>query len=142
MKEKIHPKYDFVEAVCACGNKFLTRSTAKTLKLDICAACHPFFTGKQKLLDTEGRVEKFIHFRQNRHPQTENRSKSQGKIGQQSCFEKSRFRQKSPQGCSSGQESGQNGSQSRKSREIATLFKKTDSRYRGSVFLLSLVCCF
>ncbi len=59
MKEKIHPKYDFVEAVCACGNKFLTRSTAKTLKLDICAACHPFFTGKQKLLDTEGRVEKF-----------------------------------------------------------------------------------
>lgn len=59
MKEKIHPKYDFVEAVCACGNKFMTRSTAKTLKLDICAACHPFFTGKQKLLDTEGRVEKF-----------------------------------------------------------------------------------
>ena len=59
MKEKIHPKYECVEAVCACGNKFLTRSTAKTLKLDICAACHPFFTGKQKLLDTEGRVEKF-----------------------------------------------------------------------------------
>ena len=59
MKEKIHPKYEFVEAVCACGNKFLTRPTAKTLKLDICAACHPFFTGKQKLLDTEGRVEKF-----------------------------------------------------------------------------------
>lgn len=59
MKEKIHPKYDFVEAVCACGNKFMTRSTVKTLKLDICAACHPFFTGKQKLLDTEGMVEKF-----------------------------------------------------------------------------------
>ena len=59
MKEKIHPKYEFVEAVCACGNKFMTRSTAKTLKLDICAACHPFFTGKQKLLDTEGMVEKF-----------------------------------------------------------------------------------
>lgn len=59
MKEKIHPKYDFVEATCACGNKFTTRSTAKTLKLDICAACHPFFTGKQKLLDTEGMVEKF-----------------------------------------------------------------------------------
>ena len=48
MKEKIHPTYEFVEAVCACG-----------LKLDICSACHPFFTGKQKLLDTEGMVEKF-----------------------------------------------------------------------------------
>ena len=59
MKENIHPNYEFVEAVCACGNKFMTRSTAKTLKLDICAACHPIFTGKQKLLDTEGMVEKF-----------------------------------------------------------------------------------
>ena len=59
MKENIHPTYEFVEAVCACGNKFMTRSTAKTLKLDICAVCHPFFTGKQKLLDTEGMVEKF-----------------------------------------------------------------------------------
>lgn len=59
MKENMHPNYEFVEAVCACGNKFMTRSTAKTLKLDICAACHPFFTGKQKLLDTEGMVEKF-----------------------------------------------------------------------------------
>ena len=59
MKENIHPNYEFVEAVCACGNKFMTRSTAKTLKLDICAACHPFFTGKQKLLDTAGMVEKF-----------------------------------------------------------------------------------
>ena len=58
MKEKIHPKYDFVEVTCACGNKFLTRST-NNLKLDICSACHPFFTGKQKLLDTEGRVDKF-----------------------------------------------------------------------------------
>ena len=59
MKEKLHPTYEFVEAVCACGNKFMTRSTAKTLKLDICSACHPFFTGKQKLLDTECMVEKF-----------------------------------------------------------------------------------
>ena len=59
MKEKIHPKYDFVEVTCACGNKFLTRSTTNNLKLDICSACHPFFTGKQKLLDTEGRVDKF-----------------------------------------------------------------------------------
>ena len=59
MKEKIHPTYEFVEVTCACGNKFMTRSTAKTLKLDICSACHPFFTGKQKLLDTEGMVDKF-----------------------------------------------------------------------------------
>ena len=59
MKEKIHPTYEFVEVTCACGNKFMTRSTSKTLKLDICSACHPFFTGKQKLLDTEGMVDKF-----------------------------------------------------------------------------------
>lgn len=59
MKENLHPTYEFVEVVCACGNKFTTRSTAKSLKLDICSACHPFFTGKQKLLDTEGMVEKF-----------------------------------------------------------------------------------
>ena len=59
MKEKIHPTYEFVEVTCACGNKFMTRSTVKTLKLDICSACHPFFTGKQKLLDTEGMVDKF-----------------------------------------------------------------------------------
>ena len=59
MKEKLHPTYEFVEVTCACGNKFMTRSTAKNRKLDICSACHPFFTGKQKLLDTEGMVEKF-----------------------------------------------------------------------------------
>ncbi len=59
MKEKIHPKYQLVDVICACGAKFQTRSTAKTLKLDICSECHPFFTGKQKMLDTEGRVDKF-----------------------------------------------------------------------------------
>ncbi len=59
MKDKIHPKYDVVEVVCACGAKFETRSTMKAVKLDICSSCHPFFTGKQKMLDTEGRVEKF-----------------------------------------------------------------------------------
>ena len=59
MKEKIHPKYEVVDVVCACGATFKTRSTMKTVKLDICSACHPFFTGKQKMLDTEGRVEKF-----------------------------------------------------------------------------------
>ena len=59
MKEKIHPKYEPVEVVCACGAHFTTRSTMKSIKLDICSECHPFFTGKQKMLDTEGRVDKF-----------------------------------------------------------------------------------
>ena len=59
MKEGIHPKYDEVEARCACGNTFKTRSTKPELHLEICSACHPFFTGRQKLIDTEGRVERF-----------------------------------------------------------------------------------
>ncbi|MEO0254472.1 MAG: 50S ribosomal protein L31 [candidate division WOR-3 bacterium] len=59
MKPKIHPEY--VEAVieCACGNRVETRSTKKFIKVEICSNCHPFFTGKEKLVDTEGRVEKF-----------------------------------------------------------------------------------
>ncbi|MCK5816411.1 MAG: 50S ribosomal protein L31 [Candidatus Marinimicrobia bacterium] len=59
MKSGIHPKYDEVTVTCACGNSFKTRSTAGNLKVEICSACHPFFTGKQKLLDTAGRIEKF-----------------------------------------------------------------------------------
>ena len=59
MKEAIHPKYEEVEARCACGNTFKTRSTKPELHLEICSACHPFFTGRQKLVDTEGRVERF-----------------------------------------------------------------------------------
>jgi large subunit ribosomal protein L31 len=59
MKENIHPTYEVVDVVCACGATFKTRSTMKAVKLDICSACHPFFTGKQKMLDTEGRVDKF-----------------------------------------------------------------------------------
>ena len=59
MKEGIHPKYQEVEARCACGNTFTTRSTKPELHLEICSACHPFFTGRQKLIDTEGRVERF-----------------------------------------------------------------------------------
>ena len=59
MKEGIHPKYQEVEVRCACGNTFKTRSTKPELHLEICAACHPFFTGRQKLIDTEGRVERF-----------------------------------------------------------------------------------
>ena len=59
-KEGIHPKYDTIHVKCACGNSFETRSTHKgELVVEICAACHPFFTGKQKLVDTAGRVERF-----------------------------------------------------------------------------------
>ena len=60
MKEGIHPTY-FSEAVvtCVCGNTFKTGSTSKELRVDICSSCHPFFTGKQKLMDTEGRIDRF-----------------------------------------------------------------------------------
>jgi large subunit ribosomal protein L31 len=61
MKAGIHPKYDKVIVTCACGNTFETRSTvAEEIRTEICSACHPFFTGKQKIVDTEGRVEKFL----------------------------------------------------------------------------------
>jgi large subunit ribosomal protein L31 len=59
MKAKIHPDYEEVVVSCACGNTFTTRSTKKDYKVEICSACHPFFTGKQKLIDTAGRVERF-----------------------------------------------------------------------------------
>jgi large subunit ribosomal protein L31 len=59
LKPDIHPKYEEVKVVCACGDSFTTRSTTKDIHVDICSSCHPFFTGKQKLVDTEGRVEKF-----------------------------------------------------------------------------------
>lgn len=59
MKEDIHPKYEDAKVICACGETFATRSTKQTIHLDICSKCHPFFTGKQKLVDAEGRVEKF-----------------------------------------------------------------------------------
>ena len=59
MKEGIHPKYVEATVSCACGYTFKTRSTKPNIKLEICSNCHPFFTGKQKLIDTAGRVEKF-----------------------------------------------------------------------------------
>lgn len=59
MKEGIHPEYFETEARCACGATWKTRSTKEELRLEICSSCHPFFTGKQKLIDTEGRVERF-----------------------------------------------------------------------------------
>ena len=59
MKEGIHPKYQEVTVKCLCGNTFQTQSTSKEIHTEICSACHPFFTGKQKLIDTAGRVERF-----------------------------------------------------------------------------------
>ena len=59
MKDKVHPKYNMTKISCACGNVIETRSTVKDIKVEICSACHPFFTGKQKLVDTAGRIERF-----------------------------------------------------------------------------------
>ena len=59
MKEKIHPKYEKAIVRCVCGETFETGSTEKELRVEICSKCHPFFTGKQKLVDTSGRVDKF-----------------------------------------------------------------------------------
>ncbi len=59
MKKQIHPKYEECAVTCACGNTFTTRATVSSMKLDLCSQCHPFYTGKQKIVDTEGRVERF-----------------------------------------------------------------------------------
>ena len=59
MKEKIHPKYYTTTATCACGATYEIGSTRENIRVDICSACHPLFTGKQKLMDIEGRVQKF-----------------------------------------------------------------------------------
>ncbi|MVB13028.1 50S ribosomal protein L31 [Caprobacter fermentans] len=59
MKEKIHPQYQDTTITCACGNVIHTRSTKENIRVEICSKCHPFFTGKQKLIDTSGRVDMF-----------------------------------------------------------------------------------
>jgi large subunit ribosomal protein L31 len=59
VRQGIHPEYKEAEVACACGEKFKVRSTRENIHVDICSVCHPFFTGKQKIVDTEGRVEKF-----------------------------------------------------------------------------------
>ncbi len=71
MKPKIHPKYGECVVTCACGNTFKTRSTKSKIHVEICSACHPFFTGKQKIVDTAGRVEKF----RRRYGQTQPKAK-------------------------------------------------------------------
>jgi large subunit ribosomal protein L31 len=59
MKEGIHPDYHSARVACACGNTFVTRSTRGDMQIDVCSACHPFYTGTQKLIDTAGRVDRF-----------------------------------------------------------------------------------
>ena len=59
MKANIHPNYNECQVSCACGAQWTTRSTKKEIQVEICSSCHPFFTGKQKLIDTAGRVERF-----------------------------------------------------------------------------------
>jgi large subunit ribosomal protein L31 len=59
MKQDIHPDYQTAKVHCACGNTFETRSTQKDIHVEICAICHPYYTGRQKLIDTAGRVERF-----------------------------------------------------------------------------------
>ena len=59
MKKEIHPDYKVCQVSCACGNAFETKSNTESLRIDVCAACHPFFTGEQKIVDAAGRVEKF-----------------------------------------------------------------------------------
>ncbi len=59
MKQDIHPDYQTATVTCVCGNSFQTRSTVGDIKLEICSECHPFFTGRQKLIDTAGRIDKF-----------------------------------------------------------------------------------
>ena len=59
MKEGIHPEYKEIQISCACGEKFTTKSTRKSMHTEICSKCHPFYTGKQKIIDAEGRISKF-----------------------------------------------------------------------------------
>lgn len=72
VKEKIHPAYEVGTITCACGNTFMTRGTAGDMRVEICSKCHPFFTGKQKLVDSAGRVEKFM--RKYKKPEAEKNS--------------------------------------------------------------------
>jgi large subunit ribosomal protein L31 len=70
LKKGIHPAYVPTKVVCACGNTWETRSTVPEIRLEICSACHPFFTGRQKIVDTEGRVEKFMQkYRKTKQPE-------------------------------------------------------------------------
>lgn len=75
MKEKIHPKYIEATVACACGNTFVTRSTKPGIRVEICSQCHPFFTGRQKIVDTEGRVDRFLRRAAKADPAVESAAK-------------------------------------------------------------------
>jgi large subunit ribosomal protein L31 len=75
MKAGVHPEYVMTQVVCACGNAFTTRSVRKELRVEMCSECHPFFTGKQKLIDTAGRVERFQRRYQGADKKAERRQK-------------------------------------------------------------------
>ena len=78
MKSDIHPEYHEITVSCVCGNTFRTRSTKEKIELEICSQCHPFYTGKQKLVDTAGRVERF----RKRYAQAENSGGKGSKTGE------------------------------------------------------------
>lgn len=78
MKEGIHPEYKTVTVTCSCGNTFQTRSTSGDMKVEICSQCHPFFTGKQKMIDSAGRIDKF-EMRYGKHRKKAKESKSKEK---------------------------------------------------------------
>ena len=71
MKAEIHPKYVECKVTCGCGETFMTRSTKPEIKVEICSACHPFYTGRQKFVDTAGRVEKFLRRYGMKNPEAE-----------------------------------------------------------------------
>lgn len=75
MKEGIHPKYVEATVVCACGNTFVTRSTKPEIRVEICSQCHPFFTGRQRIVDTEGRVDRFLRRAAKARPAAEKAAK-------------------------------------------------------------------
>ncbi len=76
MKKKIHPKYMSCIVTCACGNRVETKSTVEKISVDLCSKCHPFFTGRQKIVDSAGRVEKFKKRYATRKPTPTKKSKS------------------------------------------------------------------
>ena len=80
MKKGIHPEYVEAKVTCACGNSFATRATAAEIKVDICNVCHPFYTGKQKYVDTTGRVERFQKKFGGQYFQKEKKEKATSKV--------------------------------------------------------------
>jgi len=79
VKDKIHPEYKETTIVCACGNTISTRSTRQNIHVEICSNCHPFFTGKQKLIDSAGRVDKFKKRYEKKKPPKEKKEKTDEK---------------------------------------------------------------